>query len=131
VAVELALHKAGVERAQRHEQASDKAKLHELKARTAMLEGRLREIAGLVSETGEDKANVDPSLGGRLRSLSAREIQIVRLLSEGRRVAGIARDLDLSIHTVRNHLRAVFRKLAVHSQEELLDAVRGARGFGS
>lgn len=131
VAVELALHRAGIERVQRREQATDKAKLHELEARTAQLEGRLREIAGLVSEASDEKPEIDSGLGGKLRALSVREIEIVRLLSEGRRVAGIARDLDLSIHTVRNHLRAVFRKVNVHSQEELLDAVRGVRGFGS
>jgi DNA-binding CsgD family transcriptional regulator len=59
-----------------------------------------------------------------MRGLSRREIEVVRRLSEGRRVAAISRDLDLSVHTVRNHLRAIFRKLLVHSQEELLDAVR-------
>jgi DNA-binding NarL/FixJ family response regulator len=125
VAVELALHSAAIERAQRRELAGEKAKLHELESRTALLEGRLREIAGLVSDASGQVTEVDPGLESRLRDLSRREVEIVRLLAEGRRVAAIARDLDLSIHTVRNHLRAIFRKLEVHSQEELLDAVRG------
>jgi DNA-binding NarL/FixJ family response regulator len=126
VAVELALHKAAAERAQRREAAGDKAKLHELEARTVLLEGRLREIAGLVSDAGATQpGGIDPGLENRLRGLSRREIEIVRLLADGRRVAAISRDLDLSVHTVRNHLRAIFRKVDVHSQEELLDAVRG------
>jgi DNA-binding NarL/FixJ family response regulator len=125
VAVELALHKAALERTQRREVAGDKAKLHDLEARAALLEGRLREIAGLVSDTKNEVAPLDPGLERRLRGLSRREIEIVRLLAEGRRVATISRDLDLSVHTVRNHLRAIFRKVEVHSQEELLDAVRG------
>ena len=40
----------------------------------------------------------------------------------------IARELFLSQSTVRNHLTEMFRKLGVHSQEELLALVRsGAR----
>ena len=126
VAVELALHNAAIERATRQELSGERAKVHELETRTELLEDRLQEIAGLVSDpTGETPA-VGFGLQNRFRGLSRREVEIVRLLAEGRRVAAIARDLDLSVHTVRNHLRAIFRKLELHSQEELLDAVRGA-----
>jgi DNA-binding NarL/FixJ family response regulator len=124
VAVELALHDAAIERSHRRELAGEKAKLHELEARAAVLEERLREIAGLLSDQTGDVPTVDPGFDERFRGLSRREVEIVRMLSEGRRVAAIARDLDLSVHTVRNHLRAIFRKLELHSQDELLDAVR-------
>ncbi len=56
--------------------------------------------------------------------LSARERQIVALLLDGRRVPGIAEELDLSPHTVRNHLKSVFDKLGVHSQAELIERAR-------
>jgi DNA-binding NarL/FixJ family response regulator len=126
VAVELALHNAAAERTLLDARAADKARLHELEARTAVLDARLREIAGLVSDqAGEAGMVADPDIEGRLRGLSRREIEIVRLLADGRRVAAISRDLLLSVHTVRNHLRTIFRKLDVHSQEALLDAVRG------
>jgi len=124
VAVDLALHRAAAESALRRAQAAREARIHELESRNALLEGRLREIAGLVSEGSAEAGAVDPGLERRLRGLSRREIEVVRCLSEGRRVAAISRDLDLSVHTVRNHLRAIFRKLLVHSQEELLDIVR-------
>lgn len=52
--------------------------------------------------------------------LSMRERQIVEALASGRRVKDIAQDLVISTHTVRNHLKAIYRKLNVRSQFELL-----------
>jgi DNA-binding NarL/FixJ family response regulator len=52
--------------------------------------------------------------------LSRREREILRAVSSGQRVASIARLLAISPHTVRNHLKAIFRKVGVHSQVELL-----------
>ncbi len=57
-------------------------------------------------------------------SLTRRERDVLALLLDGRRVASIARTLYLSEHTVRNHLKAIFRKLGAHSQTELLDRLR-------
>jgi DNA-binding CsgD family transcriptional regulator len=39
----------------------------------------------------------------------------------------IARRLGLSPHTVRNHLKAMFRKLGVSSQADLLERLSGAQ----
>jgi DNA-binding CsgD family transcriptional regulator len=39
-------------------------------------------------------------------------------------VGAIAERLKVSEHTVRNHLKAVYRKLDVHSQVELLSRWR-------
>jgi DNA-binding NarL/FixJ family response regulator len=52
--------------------------------------------------------------------LSARQSEIVARLVAGERVADIARSMFLSPSTVRNHLAAIYRKFAVHSQAELL-----------
>jgi len=52
--------------------------------------------------------------------LSQREREILRAVSSGQRVASIASLLGISPHTVRNHLKAIFRKVGVHSQVELL-----------
>ena len=46
--------------------------------------------------------------------------EVLRRLTRGERVAGIARDLFVSQSTVRNHLSAIYRRLGVHSQSELL-----------
>lgn len=58
--------------------------------------------------------------------LSPREREISGLLMQGQRPSEIARALHVSVHTVRNHLRLVYRKLDVHSQVELLARLREA-----
>jgi PAS domain S-box-containing protein len=59
-----------------------------------------------------------------LNQLSDRQREVLTLLLRGERVPGIARTLFLAPSTVRNHLTDVFRKLGVHSQEELLHLFR-------
>ncbi|TKJ19650.1 hypothetical protein A6V29_00775 [Blastococcus sp. CCUG 61487] len=63
----------------------------------------------------------DPELG----RLSGRELEIVMRLMNGDRVPAIAEALFLSQSTVRNHLSAVFRKLRVGSQQQLIHRLRG------
>ena len=55
-----------------------------------------------------------------LRLLTAREDDVVRLLSEGMQNRDIARKLKLSEHTVKNYLFHVFDKLGVSSRVELV-----------
>ncbi|MCU1340559.1 MAG: Response regulator containing a CheY-like receiver domain and an DNA-binding domain [Actinobacteria bacterium] len=54
------------------------------------------------------------------RALSVRQLEITRRLAAGERVPTIARGLGISGSTVRNHLAAIYRKVGVHSQAELL-----------
>ena len=48
--------------------------------------------------------------------LTPREWQILTLLADGRSTATIAGDLVVSIETVRSHVKAVMRKLQVHTR---------------
>jgi DNA-binding CsgD family transcriptional regulator len=59
-----------------------------------------------------------------LHTLPSRELDIVQRLVEGDRVPKISKDLFLSQSTVRSHLSAVFRKLGVSSQQELITLLR-------
>jgi DNA-binding NarL/FixJ family response regulator len=59
--------------------------------------------------------------------LTARQLQVVRLLAEGVTARRIAARLGLAETTVRNHIRAVLSELGVHSQ---LEAVAKARRQG-
>lgn len=51
--------------------------------------------------------------------VSPREREVVRCLIGYRRVSVVADVLGISIHTARNHLKSAFRKLGLHSQDEL------------
>ena len=59
-----------------------------------------------------------------LQDLSPRESEVLALLVGGDRVPAIATRLHISPHTVRNHLKSMFRKLDVGTQSELIDRVR-------
>lgn len=52
--------------------------------------------------------------------LSRREREIVVALGSGLGPKDVARELDISPHTVRNHMKAIYRKLRIHSRYELL-----------
>jgi DNA-binding NarL/FixJ family response regulator len=63
-----------------------------------------------------DKADGVP----REHCVTARERDIIRGLVCYRRVSTVADVLGISVHTARNHLKSIFRKLNLHSQDELL-----------
>lgn len=67
------------------------------------------------------------------RQLTPREREIFDAMLRGMRPPEIARAFFISVHTVRRHTQAVFRKLDVHSQVELMNryGAGGARRNGS
>ena len=87
------------------------------------LEDHLRRIAREVSASGVAALTSDMPTAldvPELSTLTSREYEIVVRLVGGERVSAIARRLFLSESTVRNHLTAVYRKLGVGSQGELV-----------
>jgi|RhiMethySRZTD1v2_1073278.scaffolds.fasta_scaffold00040_100 DNA-binding NarL/FixJ family response regulator len=52
--------------------------------------------------------------------ITAREREIIQGLVCYRRLSTVASELGISVHTARNHLKSTFRKLNLHSQDELL-----------
>jgi len=81
---------------------------------------------------GRIKQSVPPlsSLVTR-ESLSNRETEVLSLMLKGHESSGIARNLCVSIHTIRNHVKSLYRKFEVHSREELLSEIfRGHRARG-
>ena len=55
--------------------------------------------------------------------LSARELDVLKLIARGRSRAYIAEELFLSENTVRGYTSRLYAKLGVHSQQELIDLV--------
>ena len=55
--------------------------------------------------------------------LTEREGELALLLAHGRNADFIAGELFISRNTVKTHARSIYRKLGIHSQQELIDAV--------
>lgn len=93
-------------------------------ARVAELERHLTRIAREVEAAGviRDGATVlDPERVPELAHLTARQWEILVRLLRGERVPTIARGMFLSQSTVRNYLSAMYQRLGVHSQAELIE----------
>jgi DNA-binding CsgD family transcriptional regulator len=96
-------------------------------ARTAELEQHLRRIAQEVQASGviEGMGTIpDPARFPQLRTLNARQWDVLTRLLRGDRVGAIADEMFLSASAVRNHLSELFRRFDVHSQSELLALLR-------
>ena len=60
--------------------------------------------------------------------LSRRELDVLPLLGRGRSLPVIEEQLCISNSTARTHARNIYRKLGIHSKQELIDMVEGAEG---
>lgn len=54
-----------------------------------------------------------------LHRLTVSEQAVAELVAEGRSNSEVASDLSLSVHTVRSHLRTIFKKMGVQSRVQL------------
>lgn len=59
--------------------------------------------------------------------LSAREAEVFVLLAQGHTRASIAKKLFVSENTVRDHAKSIYRKLSIHSRQQLIDLVDARR----
>lgn len=94
--------------------------------------------AMIQTQTGDSRpANVVQSSHGTKRrgesnvaELTAREMQILEMVSRGLQNKLIAAAFGLSEHTVKIHLHNIIRKLGVHNRTEAAARFRSAR-YGS
>ncbi|MBQ3150645.1 MAG: helix-turn-helix transcriptional regulator [Clostridia bacterium] len=70
-------------------------------------------------EVPEIKADTREEKNTLLDCLSKRELEVVDLIAAGYRNADIAKMLFISVHTVNDHTKNIYRKLDVHSRFEL------------
>lgn len=63
-----------------------------------------------------------------LSPLSQREVEILRLLADGHAYKQIAVDLNISINTIRTHIKRIYEKLHVHSRTEAVRLFQDSGG---
>lgn len=105
-----------------------------LEAVEMILEGRpLLTRAGLqqLATTGRERLEEDRDLKDRMALLTAREHEVLRALEEGHSAQDIARQLVVSIGTVRSHIRAILTKLGVSTQLAAVALARRVDRAGS
>lgn len=66
------------------------------------------------------------STGAPLPALSARELDVLRLMAQGRSDKAIARALEIAVPTVKSHVHRVLTKLEVSSRTQAALAARDA-----
>ncbi|MCP4936410.1 MAG: response regulator transcription factor [bacterium] len=80
-------------------------------------------IAGsLLREVRRRQKIAHEQVGSEL--LTRRECEVLRLLGQGVSNKQIARELNLSVATVKNHVHNIFAKLNIHSRGEALARLR-------
>ncbi|MFQ5507262.1 MAG: helix-turn-helix transcriptional regulator [Planctomycetota bacterium] len=62
-----------------------------------------------------------------MQTLSPREREVLGECLTGRDLPSTACSLHISVHTLRNHIKAIYRKLEVHSRAELFRNYHHAR----
>lgn len=67
------------------------------------------------------------ALVGRRYGLTSREVEVLGLVARGRNAPFIEEHLVISRNTVKSHVKNVYRKLGVHTNQELIDLVSQAR----
>jgi DNA-binding NarL/FixJ family response regulator len=85
--------------------------------------GHVIGVFGVVKDVEKEEAPPAPH-----PDLTPRQAEILRMLARGCSTDQIADDLHLSVETVRNHIRGIFRTLGVHSR---LQAVAFAHAGGT
>lgn len=74
---------------------------------------------------GSDKHERSCAALAQKCALTARELDVLLLLARGRNNSYIQEELTLTRNTVKSHIRHIYTKLDVHSQQELIDLVEG------
>jgi len=111
----------------RNEQGTRPGQLARIRTRS----GRWLSLAGCPLGDGRVAVVLQPASVDQLlpamaawHEFTPRQLEVLRLLLEARPIKQIARRLNLSPHTVEDHLKILYRKTGTNSQQELLAALR-------
>ena len=78
--------------------------------------------AGEPAETGDEIPVACSELARRF-ALTPREHEVLGLLARGRTAAYIGRSLGIAPDTAKTHIRSIYRKADVHTQQELIELI--------
>ncbi|HJQ29749.1 MAG TPA: LuxR C-terminal-related transcriptional regulator [Rubrobacter sp.] len=88
-------------------------------------QGRVGEVSAPLKEEG-DGALCRQGASNRLEDpLSGRELEVLTLLASGRTNSEVARDLFVSVGTVKSHTNNIYRKLGARNRAGALARARG------
>jgi LuxR family maltose regulon positive regulatory protein len=85
------------------------------------------DYVGKLLAASEREEGVERRTAALIESLSARELEVLRLLATHLSSTEMAQELYISANTVRSHIKNIYGKLNVHSRR---DAVERARELG-
>ena len=77
-----------------------------------------------LSEKGQGKFETSHPSNGDRKTLTPRQLQLLRLVADGKTNKEIAADLNLSQFTVKNHIRRVMRQVEAASRHDAVSLVR-------
>jgi DNA-binding CsgD family transcriptional regulator len=120
----VVMHAAAVAR---NEQQARTSQLARIRTRS----GRWLSLAACLLGGGRVAVVLQPATSDQLlpamaawHEFTPRQLDVLHLLERARPIKQIARRLQLSPHTVEDHLKALYRKTGTNSQQELLAALR-------
>lgn len=65
---------------------------------------------------------------GEEQGLTAREVEVMERFSQGNSLRKVAETMFISTSTAQSHVKSVYRKLGIHSKQELIDLVSDRMG---
>ena len=91
--------------------------LHEVQSGKTVVAPELAVLLATAVQAGETEPRTEPA-DNPFSELTPRETEILTFLANGQSNKAIARDLGISDGTVKLHVKAILRKLGVHSRVE-------------
>lgn len=82
-------------------------------------------------EAGEERLEAACVAVAAAYGLTTRELDVLRLLARGRTSPVIQERLVVSHNTVKSHVRHIYAKMGVHSQQQLIDVVEARKETGT
>ena len=83
--------------------------------------------AGEPTENGDEIPNACAELASQY-ALTPREHEVLGLLARGRTAAYVGHSLGISQGTAKTHIRSIYHKMDIHTQQDLMDLIEDTAG---